>query len=182
MTRIFTTLALADALALTVSFILGCWSRWGGDPEHRLYILHFLVGLFSAVGTILVHCLIFTYLLGTGRWVREVTLAYQLPDEPNYRRTRDLKRQVYPIALAAMLLTIATAAAGGGTQLQGWPWQIHFALAIITLLGNYLIFWIEYRKVVINSATLDAVLVDVDRVRAERGLPPNAVALTEEVV
>jgi hypothetical protein len=182
MTRIFTMLALTDALALTISFVLGCWSAWGGDPNGVLFYWHFLFGLFSAVGTILVHSLIFTYLLGTGRWVREVTIAYQLPDEPNYRRTRDLKRQTYPLALAAMLLTIAAAAAGGGKQLQSWPWQIHFALATITLFANYLIFWIEYRKVVINAATLEAVLVDVDRVRAARGLPTNAAALAEEAL
>ncbi|MFL5329605.1 MAG: hypothetical protein ACJ8C4_11895 [Gemmataceae bacterium] len=182
MKRIFTTLAITDSIALAAAFALGCWSRWAEQPSTNLYLLHFLVGLFTAVGTILVHCLIFTYLLGTGRWVREVTLAYQLPDEPNYRRTRDLKRQTYPLALTAMLLTIAAAAAGGGAQLQGWPWQIHFALSITTLVVNYTIFAIEYRKICINTATLDAVLVDVDRVRAARGLPPNATALAEEAV
>src|SRR5439155_18929723 len=81
MTRIFVTLATADFLALVVTFALGWWSK-ATDGLHAatgsLYVLHFLCGLFTAVGTLLTHCLIFTYFLGTGRWVKEVTLAYDL--------------------------------------------------------------------------------------------------------
>lgn len=182
MTRIFATLALTDALALVVTFALGCWSKWAGgagDPSTRVYLLHFLFGLFTAIGTLLVHCLIFTYFLGTGRWVREVTLAYQLQDEPLYRRTRDLKRETFPTALAAMLLTIATAATGLGVQLQGWNWVLHFALAIATLGINLLVFLQEHRNVTENATIIDRVVVEVDRIRAERGLAPNADALAD---
>jgi NhaP-type Na+/H+ or K+/H+ antiporter len=183
MTRIFLTLAAADFLALTLTFALGCWSKLT-DGLHAAtgsaYLLHFLCGLFTAVGTLLVHCLIFTYLLGTGRWVKEVTLAYDLPDEPWHKRTRDLKRQTFPPALAAMLVTIATAAAGAGAQLQAWPWQVHFSLGVATLLTNAWAIRLEYRNVRINARTLDEVLAEVDRVRTERGLPPNAEALAEE--
>jgi hypothetical protein len=183
MTRIFLTLATADLLSLTLTFALGCWSRLS-DGLHAAsgsaFMLHFLFGLFTAVGTLLVHCLIFTYFLGTGRWVKEVTLAYDLPDEPWHKRTRDLKRQTFPPALTAMLVTIATAAAGAGGQLQAWPWQVHFTLGVVTLLVNAWAMMLEYRNVHINARTLDAVLSEVDRVRAERGLPPNADALAEE--
>src|ERR1700693_600070 len=123
MTRIFTTLATVNALALTATFVTAILSRWNG----AVFLVHFCLGLFTAVGTLLVHCLIFTYFLGTGRWVKEVTLAYQLPDEPWHKETRELKRRAFPVALAAMLITIATAAAGAGAQLQEWPWYVHFA-------------------------------------------------------
>lgn len=182
MTRIFLTLATANFLSLTLTFALGCWSRLT-DGLHAasgsVFMLHFLFGLFTAVGTLLVHCLIFTYFLGTGRWVKEVTLAYDLPDEPWHKRTRELKRRTFPPALAAMLVTIATAAAGAGGQLQAWPWQVHFTLGVITLLVNAWAMCVEYRNVRINAATLDEVLTEVDRVRAERGLPPNAEALAD---
>ena len=183
MTRIFLTLAIANFLSLTLTFALGCWSKLS-DGLHgvngSVFMLHFLFGLFTAVGTLLVHCLIFTYFLGTGRWVKEVTLAYDLPDEPWHKRTRELKRQTFPPALAAMLVTIATAAAGAGGQLQAWPWQVHFTLGVITLLVNAWAMMLEYCNVHINARTLDEVLSEVERVRAERGLPPNAVALAEE--
>src|SRR5262245_14587954 len=180
MTRIFLTLAAANFLALAITFALGCWSKLTGGLHAEVgsaYVLHFLFGLFTAVGTLLAHCLIFTYFLGTGRWVKEVTLAYDLPDEPWHKRTRELKRRTFPPALAAMLVTIATAAAGGGAQLQGWPWQVHFTLGIVTLLVNAWAFRLEYYNVETNARTLDEVLTEVDRVRAERGLPPNAEAL-----
>ena len=184
MTRIFLTLAAADSLALVIAFALGCWSKLT-DGLHAadgdLYLLHFLLGLFTAVGTLLTHCLIFTYFLGTGRWVKEVTLAYDLPDEPWHKRTRDLKRLVFPAALAAMLVTIATAAGGAGAQLQHWPWQVHLGLAIAALAINLWAFRLEYRVVTENAGILEAVLREVDRIRAEKGLPPNDEALREAV-
>ncbi len=183
MTRIFLTLALTDALALAVTFALGCWSKLTSglhDAGSSAYLLHFLFGLFTAVGTLLTHCLIFTYFLGTGRWVKEVTLAYDLPDEPWHKRTRDLKRVSFPPALAAMLITIATAAGGARAQLQAWPWQVHLTLAVATLAINVWAFRLEYRNVAENAGIIDAVLREVDRIRAERGLPPNEEALREQ--
>jgi hypothetical protein len=183
MTRIFTTLAATDALALLAAFAVGWWSKLshgpGGDGG-TIFLVHFLLGLFTAVGTLLVHCLIFTYFLGTGRWVKEVALAYDLPDGPFYKVTRELKRQTFPVALAAMLVAIATAAAGAGVQLQAWPWTLHFGLGLATLVVNGWAFLVEYRNLNRNAATLEAVLREVDRIRAERGLPPNAEALMEE--
>src|ERR1700693_5815676 len=120
MTRIFTTLATVNALALTATFVTAILSRWNG----AVFLVHFNLGLFTAIGTLFVHCLIFTYFLGTGRWVKEVGLAYNLPDEPLPQLTRKLKRQTFPPALFAMLFAIATAAAGAGAQRQEWPWQV----------------------------------------------------------
>jgi hypothetical protein len=171
-------------LALLVTFTLGCWSKLTSgltSGASSVYMLHFLFGLFTGVGTLLTHCLIFTYFLGTGRWVKEVTLAYDLPDAPWHKRTRDLKRATFPPALAAMLVTIATAAAGAGAQLQAWNWSIHFSLACAALIVNFWAFRLEYRNLVANGQTLDEVLREVDRIRAERGLPPNAEALRDAV-
>jgi hypothetical protein len=185
MTRIFLTLALLDGLALAASFGLGVASKLRealhsvGDPT---WMIHFYLGLFSAIGTLLVHCLIFTYLLGTGRWVKEVGLAYQLPDEPWPKRTRELKRRAFPVALVAMLVAIATVAAGAGAQLQTWPWTVHATLAGIALIVNFGAFVIEYRCVAANGRVIEEVLRDVDRIRAERGLPSNEEAWRQNEV
>jgi hypothetical protein len=179
MTRIFTTLAATNALALLLTFGFGCASAFF---DHDLYMLHFYLGLFTAIGTLLVHCLIFTYFLGTGRWVKEVAQAYGMPDRPWPKMTRELKRQTFPPALFAMLITIAAAAAGAGVQLRVWHWLIHAALAVATLVINGWAFVVEYRNVGINACAIEAVLTEVDRIRAERGLPSNAEALQEEGV
>jgi hypothetical protein len=182
MTRIFLTLASANAVALILAFALGCWSKLT-DGLHAatgsLYFFHFLLGLFTVVGTLLTHSLIFTYFLGTGRWVKEVTLAYHLPDEPWHKRTRELKRLTFPPALSAMLLAEIAAAGGAGVQMLAWPWPVHFGLAIAALVVNLWAFRLEYRNVTENAGILDAVLREVDRIRAEQGLPPNDEALKE---
>jgi hypothetical protein len=184
MTRIFTTLAAVNALALVVSFILGVWSKLGDgvrQPDGAIYLLHFTIGLLAAIVTLLVHCIIFTYFLGTGRWVKEVKLAYKLPDEPHAKLTRELKRRTFPPALFAMLITIAAAAAGAGAQLQEWPWGVHGTLATLALVVNGWAFWVEYRDVRINARVILDVLDEVNRIRAEQGLPTNEEALDQLV-
>jgi hypothetical protein len=146
----------------------------------RIYSVHFLVGLLTALFTLLVHCLIFTYFLGTGRWVKEVGLAYGLPDQLLPRQTRELKRRVFPPALAAMLVTIAAAAAGQGAQMMVWPWWVHASLGVATLLVNAWAYRIEYRCLAENGWVLEEVMRQVDRIRAEQGLPTNAEALLEQ--
>src|SRR5262249_16763448 len=120
MKRIFLNLAILDFLAL-----LACFA-WGfifdpSDRQDSAYMVHFHLALWSTIGNLGVHCLIFIYFLGTGRWVKEVALAYELPDVPYPRLTRDLKRRTFPPALFAMLVPIATAASGLGAQMREWP-------------------------------------------------------------
>jgi len=183
MTRIFLTLASVNALGLLASFVLGASSMWVEgvrNPANPIYQIHFLTGLFTAIVTLLVHCIIFTYFLGTGRWVKEVGLAYDLPDVPWPKLTRELKRSTFPPALFAMLITIATAAAGTGNQLRFWPWWVHGSLAVLSLAVNGWAFVVEYRNVNTNAGVIEAVLREVDRIRAERGLPSNAEALQQD--
>ena len=182
MTRIFTILAAVDTLLLFLSYGLGWASRIsaGVRTGHPTFWLHFLLGLSAAMFTLLVHCLIFTYFLGTGRWVKEVKLAYDLPDAPLPRLTRDLKRRVFPPALFAMLVAIATGAAGAAAQVEVSPWQLHAALGTLTLLVNLWAFRIEYRCLQTNVGVLENVMRAVDHLRAERGLPSNAEALLQE--
>lgn len=183
MTRIFTSLAVFNLAVLSASYVLGITSKLRDALHHSedsTYWLHFLCGLGGAISTLMVHCLIFTYFLGTGRWVKEVAIAYKIPDEPWPKLTRELKRWTFPPALIAMLVTIATAAAGAGAQLQEWAWQVHFTLATCALLINVWASRIEYCNVKRNSEVLDQVMAEVDRIRAAAGLPSNAEALARE--
>jgi hypothetical protein len=183
MTRVLLRLSALNFLALLatcatglVSFFRGAL-RDGADPT---FLLHFQLGLAVVLTTLALHCLVFIYFLGTGRWVKEVALAYRLPDEPLPRLTRDLKRRTFPAALAAMLVPIAAAAAGAAVQRQEWPWYVHGLLALATLAVNAWAFRIEYRNVAVNAGIIDEVMREVDRIRAEQGLPTNAEALRQE--
>lgn len=191
MTRTYSALIVVLSVFLLATFAVGWWTFFvrPGDAataaetmrfKQDLFLVHFYLGLGTALGMLLVHCLIFTYFLGTGRWVKEVGIAYRLPDQPYPKATRELKRRVFPPALFAMLIGIATAAAGAGAQLQAWPWYAHATLAVVTLLINAWAFRVELRCLSENARVLEGVLVEVDRIRTAQGLLPNAVALAQE--
>jgi hypothetical protein len=184
MAQTFRTLAVLLTFAILATIGLGFWSLiTPGEPKDKdLFIVHFVFGLATAIGGLLVHCLIFIYFLGTGRWVKEVTLAYRMPDEPWHKKTRELKRATFPPALFSMLIAIAAAAAGTGAQLKVWPWEwyVHMTLGLLTLLINLWAFRIELRNVTLNAGVIDAVMAEVDRIRAASGLGSNEQALQEE--
>jgi hypothetical protein len=181
MARIFTTLAVIIILSLAATIVSGfvSMSLEVSQTKNDVFIWHFFLGLGTALVILLVHCIIFTYFLGTGRWVKEVGLAYQLPDENLPKLTRELKRWTFPPALFAMLIAIATVAAGAGAQLQEWPWHIHAVLAFLTLLINIWAFRVEWRNLTTNARVMREVMAEVDRIRAERGLINNAEALEQ---
>jgi hypothetical protein len=183
MSRILARLAAFNLLVLLLTYGVG-WLSWVrgsvGRSDDSTYMLHFLLGLFAVLLTLGVHCLIFIYFLGTGRWVKEVALAYRLPDAPLPRLTRDLKRRTFPVALTAMLVPIAAAAAGQAVQRQEWSWLVHAVLALATLLINIWAFIVEYRNVSINAGVIDEVMREVDRIRLAHGLPTNAEAIEQE--
>jgi hypothetical protein len=181
MSRIFLVLASLDGLALLGSTVLGAvYKLRGGQTgdQEFTWMAHYGLGLGSAILNLFVHCLIFTYFLGTGRWVKEVALAYSLPDVPYPKLTRELKRKTFPPALFGMLITIATVAAGAGAQLQSWHWTIHASLAVLTLILNMYAFVVEYRSLSLNGVVIEKVLEEVERMRAERGLPSSQEALS----
>jgi hypothetical protein len=183
MTRIFFVCATLTGLALVASAVTGTVSWWDGGLQRSdgsLYLTHFVLGLFTAVAVLLIHCLAITYFLGTGRWVKEVCLAYGLPDERWPLQTRDIKRGNTPYAIVAMLVTIGTAAAGQGRYLLDWPSWLHASLAATTLAVNAVVWVIEYRNMKRNIRILDEVYAEVERMRAAQGLPSNEEALRQE--
>jgi hypothetical protein len=179
MTRTFSTLAVLLTFAMFATIGVGLWSYFLDQADSfkkDVFLIHFHLGLWTSIGILLVHCIIFTYFLGTGRWVKEVAIAYRLPDEPLPRTTRELKRATFPPALFAMLIAIFTSAAGAGVHSQSWPWYVHAAGAVFTLLINLWAFRVEYRNLAANIIVLQSVLEEVDRIRHEQGLESNAEA------
>jgi hypothetical protein len=186
MTRILVRLFAINVGALLAAFTVGAvlWVRGEMTDRHGQdnYPLHLYLALFGILFNLGLHCLVFIYFLGTGRWVKEVALAYGIPDAPLPRLTRDLKRATFPPALMAMLVPIGTAAAGMAQlhQYGTWAGALHACLAVATLAVNGWAFGIEYRNVATNAGVIDRVMQEVDRIRAERGLPTNAEAWERE--
>ena len=93
MTRILSRLAAFNLLVLLTAFVVGWISFSRGslrNPDDRTYLLHVYLGLIAVITSLAVHGLIFIYFLGTGRWVKEVAIAYRIPDQPLPKLTREL--------------------------------------------------------------------------------------------
>ena len=81
MHRIFLGLAVTSGTLLVVSLALGLVAAGqGGGTGHTWHDIHFLLGLLTVLAGLLVHSIVFTYFLGTGKWVKEVVRVYRLPD------------------------------------------------------------------------------------------------------
>src|SRR5262249_51799555 len=182
MTRIFTTLALCSTAVLVAALWLGLDI---GDAHLRdsavqsRVSIHFLAGGPALVFAVLVHALVITYFMGTGRWLQETCTAYRLGNDWQ-ARSRDLKWRLYPAVVASLLVLIATGAFGGAADpasAVGFRGvgslsaaQGHFGCASAALLVNGAVNVLEYVALRRNGALVSDVLAEVRRTRAERGL------------
>src|SRR5437016_2737746 len=98
MTRIFLTLAVCSTgtllLALWLGLEVGDASLRETAVQSRVSV-HFLTGVAALVFSVLVHALVVTYFMGTGRWLEETCTAYRLGDA-RQAGSRNLKWRLYP--------------------------------------------------------------------------------------
>lgn len=181
MKRIFLTLAIFSNIVLAAAFALGVRID---DPKLASSVSdvswHFLTALGALVFASLVHAIVLTYFMGTGRWMEETTAAYRL-DERWQRGCQSLKYKTIPGMITCLTLLILTGALGGAAdpaapsgfgELWGVPAStFHFALAATTLLANLLVNVYEYQALRTNGRFVEEVLAEVRRIRQERGLP-----------
>jgi hypothetical protein len=182
MTRIFSTLAICAQLALGAAFWLG-WhigdARAHESAAQTRVDVHFLSGVGALVFALLVHALVITYFMGTGRWLEETAAAYRLPAS-SQSRSRDLKWRLYPAIVASLTLLILTGALGAAADpasavgFRGiGPWtaaEVHFIAALVTLGINAAVNVYEYLALCRNGRLVEETLQDVRRIRTERGL------------
>lgn len=177
MSRILVGLASLNTIILLMAFTVGFLSEGRvnvspGVPltdAQRMFTIHLIAGLSSALLTLLLHSLIFTYFIGTGRWVQEVVKAYRL-SESLYATSRGLKSRAFPYILGSTLLVITTAILGAATDRALLDGNIHLALACLAVSFNFWSYLVEYQAVVANSALITDIMSDVTRMRRERGL------------
>lgn len=177
MTRIFLTLSIIANSGLLVTLLLG-WrivDPASLEPGARNAVTwHMLTALGAALLVLLVHAVALTYFMGTGRWLEETCQAYGLGSEARDANVR-LKYRVIPGMVACITLVVVTGAFGAmadpaaNAQIT-WAPNAHLALALITLLANAFVSWIEQRAIARNGGLVDAVVARVQQIRRERGL------------
>lgn len=167
MHRIFLGLAVTNGTLMLVAFLLGFPASPGSRGPESWYTIHFLIGLVAALATLLVHSIVFTYFLGTGRWVKEVVYVYKLPDWVYAQAVRN-KRRVFPFEFGGMMLVMASAWTGAGAERHGWSSLGHLGVSALAIGFNLAAFAVEYAAIVAQARLLLEVKDQADRLRAER--------------
>jgi hypothetical protein len=177
MTRIFAALALFSLALLGAALVLGFYNT-SINASRTAELLgwfraHFLLGVFSAIVVILVNCIAMTYFIGTSRWCKEVVEKYEL-DGDLIRRSVSLKRRTFPWALISMLTIVAVAALGAAadTRHAGADYWVtlHLLGALVGTAFIALSFYIQTLNIAAHHEVIDEILIEVRRIRVERGL------------
>ena len=136
MARALGTLILTAILFQVLTFISG-WTThmgWFRLPQHVMW------GLLTAILILFAHTAAMFYLIGRGRYVRDVTRELSLRED-FCQKTKVFKRMFFPLATYSILMTIGVTTAGGAATLRGFGHSVHGALAIGALFLNLLALW-----------------------------------------
>lgn len=177
MNRIFLILATVSNLVLGVAFGLG-WIIGDGqlatrEVQNRVGT-HMLVALGAALIVLLVHAVVLTYFMGTGRWIEETATAYQLGDSARHRNIQLKYRSLVPMTLCVLLI-LATGALGAiADPLSSFNLAsarlLHLSLAVMTLTANLVGSYVEYSCIRSNGQLVTQVVDEVHRIRRSKGL------------
>jgi hypothetical protein len=182
MNRIFLPLSSLSVIFLVITFVLGLQiddPRVADRAVQAGVQTHFLAALGSLCFATLVHAIVLTYFMGTGRWLEETSTAYRLSPTA-YEESKAIKYRVIPAMVGCFTLLVITGAFGAAAdpgspvQFQGWlgiaPSMWHRGLAIITLLANIVVHFVEYLALFRNGELIEGVMTEVRRIRQEKGL------------
>jgi hypothetical protein len=175
--RIFLTLAIVANLGLGVAVWYGLSVH---DRSSDLAVvrhsvsMHLLIALGASLLVLMLHAVVLTYFMGTGRWLEDTSTAYKLDERFRGRNIR-LKYRAIPGMIACMLMIILTGAFGASadplpTAESSMTSTIHFTLAMATVFLNLLVSGLEYQAISANGRLVAEVVGEVKRIRKERGL------------
>jgi hypothetical protein len=167
MHRIFLTLAVTDTSLLLASFVLGLGAS--GEPRAPGAVwhgTHVLIGILTTMVTLLVHSIVYTYFLGTHKWVKEVVRVYQLPDWV-LAQSKKNKSKAFRFEFWGMTLIGVTAWLGAGADARGLNPLWHLAMSSITFAFQLGAFAVEYMTIVAQARLLLEVKSRADVLREE---------------
>lgn len=157
MTALFLSLTAFNLLCLALCAALGY--TVGGTASGQW---HQLAGVASIMICCAVHCVVFTYFIATAKWVQHAIAVKHL-DASLAAPTRSFKRQAFPAALLAMMITFAATILGAARFSYGIPARWHEVLAWAAIATNLLVAIVEYRAIARNGLLIDGILMQINR-------------------
>jgi hypothetical protein len=179
MHRIFLGLAVTNGSFLLASYVVGLIAM--GEPRAKgvsdpWHLTHFLLGLLTTLTTLLVHSIVYTYFLGTGKWVKEVVRVYKMPEWVEAQAKKNRKK-AFRFEFWSMALIAVAAWFGAASDAQSFNPTWHLAAASVALAFNLGAFVVEYAVLVAQGRLLLEVKARADGQR-QALYGPDAVAAT----
>jgi len=167
MNRVFLGLAVSNLTILVVAFGSGLFaSAEPKSPEAFWPGLHLLLGLLAMLTCLLVHSVVYTYFLGTGKWIGEVVRVYKLPATFEARSKRN-KRRAFPFEFWSMMIVGAAVWLGGAADTMEGAWPIwHLLISAVAIGFNLGAHFVEYAVIQGQARLILEVKQTADRLRA----------------
>lgn len=156
MHRIFGLLVGAALAGLLAAVVTGFGAMGSLEPGAGL-LHHRALALGGAILVLLTHSMVFVYMIGTGRAIKDATNDYQL-DARFYEVHKTYKWRAAPWATANTFVIVAAAVAGGVADTGSAASWIHPLLALAALLLNALGLPAIWRAIADNGRLLDEVV------------------------
>lgn len=180
MKTIFLPLSVISTLLLATSLVLGLSIEDAAEPSLSHQVdYHLWTSLGGMLFSTLVHGLVMTYFIGTGRWFEETARAYPLTGDC-FGDSRKLKHRTIPIIVGGFVLLLAAGTLGAAADpaspvgFTGWlglsPATLHLLVALAAVGVNTWTHLVEYNALDKNAELIEQMMSEVQRIRAERGL------------
>jgi len=156
------------AAAASVTLIGLLWTAWTGlAGDGQRHLPAGLVGAAIAVGT---HSLVIMFMVITGRVLKEAMRARPLgPEFLAELNEFFARKKAYPVALLAVVATVAAAVLGYGNRGFGLSPAVHMLAGLGALVFNLWALPIEYRTLRENQHLIDRAAAELDRIDREAG-------------
>lgn len=118
---------------------------------------HFVWGMLSGVTVCLVHSVVLTYFLGTGKAIKEQTELQNWDDEDYLRWKKLMARSVLPSSLGIALICVM-AFSGGFTMIRKLPPDAHMAIAAAGYFLQIPLFMMQWRAIAENGRLMDKIV------------------------
>jgi hypothetical protein len=163
-------MAVANYLLVAITVVLGLLivpADQARSVGYDAFLVHLEFGILTALFTMLAQCIVFTYFLGTTRWVKETTEAYRMP-RAWVERSQACRRRAMVCAMVAILLVVATVASGAGAHTGIFPLWAHWLGPSVTYVYLLFAYRAQLGAIETHIRLTDDVMAEVTRIRAER--------------
>jgi hypothetical protein len=162
MIPLFIALTIINLVCLSTATAVG---YLGAHRDPWFAPWHTLTGVMATMTCCAVHCIVFTYFMATAKWVQHAVSVKRLDPELT-GPTRSFRAQAFPAALLAIAVVFVAAVLGAAHENYAIPRDWHELMALVAIVVNAAVAWIEYRAITRNGRLIDDVLERIQQQKA----------------